>query len=291
VTLPAPLTPVLIVVLAHNEEGRIARCLNSLPLGMPDVAVHIVVNGSSDRTAAIAHGFAGVTVHDWPQGGKSRSWSRFLLDETPPGAGMVVLVDGDAEILPGSVESLAATLAANPDANAAAGMPANGRRAAPYRAQMRRDHGLFGDLYALRGSFVDRMRSSGIRLPDDCIGDDGLIGALAKTDLGHEDQWQDVRVIPCESAGFLCEQVSLASARTWVMQYRRMRNYSLRHFQNQIISAIMRSTGPTGLPRRLATLYPAWTAQLTPRRSLRWWWFDRQALARMRAEGKTQGMT
>jgi hypothetical protein len=282
---------VLIVVLAHNEEGRIARCLNSLLRDAPDVAVHVVVNGSRDRTADIARGIAGVTVHDWPEGGKSRSWSRFLLDETPPGAGMVVLVDGDAEVLPGSVEALAATLAAHPDANAAAGMPANGRRAAAYRAQMRRDHGLFGDLYALRGSFVDRMRASGIRLPDDCIGDDGLIGALAKTDLGHEREWQDARVIPCESAGFLCEQVSLASTRTWVMQYRRMRNYSLRHFQNQIISAIMRSTGPKGLPRRLATLYPAWTTLLTPRRSLRWWWFDRQALARMRAEGKTQGMT
>lgn len=278
---------IIIGVLAHNEERRIAACLDSLPIGDAGIAVHVVVNGSSDRTAEIARSYSGVTVHDWPQGGKSRSWNRFVLDSCPPGVGTYVLVDGDAVVLPGSIAALVAALAAYPDANAAAGMPANGRQMDHYRAAMLREHGLFGDLYALRGSFVDRMRAQGIRLPDDTIGDDGLIGAMAKTDLGPESQWQDSRVMPCPDAGFLCEEVSSRSPRSWVMQYRRMRNYSQRHFQNRIISGIMRESGPRGLPRQLATLYAQSLAGFSPRRNLRWWWFDRLALARMRAAAET----
>lgn len=280
----APLTPVVICVLAHNEERRIAACLASLPLGQPDIAVHVVVNGTTDRTAAIARSFADVHVHDWPRGGKSRSWNRVLLDEAPAGTGMFVLVDGDAEVLPGSIAALGQALAANPAANAAAGMPANGRQAAQYRAQIMREHGLFGDLYALRGSFVDRMRAAGIRLPDDCIGDDGLVGAIAKTDLGCESAWQDARVVPCPDAGFLCAEVQLGTPRSWLMQYRRMRNYSMRHFQNRIITAIMQNSGPAGLPQHLAALYPDWVDRLSPRRDPLWWWFDRLALAQMRAQ-------
>ena len=64
---------IAIIVLAHNEERRIARCMASLPRGAEGVAVHVVVNGSSARTAEIARGFAGVGVHDWAEGGKSRS--------------------------------------------------------------------------------------------------------------------------------------------------------------------------------------------------------------------------
>lgn len=271
----------IIAVLAHNEERRIADCLASLPLGDPGVAVHVVVNGSRDRTAQIARGFAGVTVHDYAEGGKSRSWNRFVLDTPGLAADTYVFVDGDAQILPGSVAALVQALADNPAANAAAGMPGNGRNAEAYRREMAASHGLFGDLYALRGSFVERMRAQGIRLPDDLIGDDGLICAMAKTDLANEDDWQDARVVPCPQAGFLCEPTRLLSPATLRVQYRRMINYSLRHFQNRIVSQIMRGEGPAGLPRLLAPHYAAWLPRIAPRGHPLWWWFDRQAIRRM----------
>lgn len=273
---------IILAVLAHNEERRIAACLASLPLGDPDIAVHVVVNGSSDRTAKIARAFP-VTVHDWQQGGKSRSWNRFVLDTAKLAADCFVFVDGDAEVAPGSVRALAGMLAANPQANAAAGLPRNGRRAKTYQAGLTAEHGMFGDLYALSGGFVARMRHSGIRLPDDLIGDDSLIGALAKTDLASEADWREERVQPCPRAGFLCEPARLLSAASLGNQYRRMVNYSLRHFQNRIVSEIMRGPGPAGLPARMADLYPQWLNRFTARRHPLWWWFDRQALARMRA--------
>lgn len=272
--------PVVIAVLAHNEERRIAACLSSLPRATQGVAVHVVVNGSSDRTAEIARGFAGVTIHEYAEGGKSRSWNRFMFDTSRIEAETFIFVDGDAEVLPGSVDALVDALARHPEANAAAGVPRNGRRAAAYRDEMVRDHGLFGDLYALRGAFVSRMRAKGIRLPDDLVGDDGLLAAMAKTDLANEDNWRDERVVPCANAGFLCEPTRLTRA-SLVIQYRRMINYAVRHFQNRIVSDIMRRDGPVALPRQLASLYPQYLPQFTPRAHPAWWWFDRLALRRM----------
>lgn len=276
---------VCITVLAHNEQARIAACLNSLPLSESGVTIHVLVNGSSDATAAIASGIAAaahnMTVHIYKQGGKARSWNRFLFDELDAFHETHIFVDGDAEILPGSMSALAATLEKNPTANAASGLPMNGRKAAYYQQIMRRDRGLFGDLYALRGDFLLRMKAAGIRLPDDVIGDDGLICAMAKTDLADESQWQNARVAICEGAGFLCAPVSPLSPATWHMQYRRMINYSIRHFQNAMISRIMRDRGPLGLPQLMADIYRRELPGMKPRMQPELFWFDRLALQRM----------
>lgn len=272
---------ICVVVMAHNEEARIAACLASLPCGEPGIDVHVVVNGTTDRTAQIARGFAGATVHDWEQGGKARSWNRIMLDTPGIGGDAYVFVDGDAEVLPGSIAALVEGLRA-PGANAASGLPANGRQAKAYQRSIIKRHGMFGDLYALSGDFVARLRASGLRLPDDLIGDDSLMGALAKTDLQHEDNWRDARVVPCPGAKFLCDPVSL-SASSLGMQAARMRNYSLRCFQNRIVSAIMRGPGPSGLPRQMVSLYSEYLPGFRPRLDPRYWWFDRQALAKMRS--------
>lgn len=272
---------VAIVVLAHNEEAFIAACLRSLP---PDLPVHVVVNGSRDGTAARARAFAGAIVHDYAEGGKARSWNRFVLDELDDIPDVLVFVDGDAIVAPGSIDALHDALASDDGANAAAALPLNGRRAAQYRAETLRDHGLFGDLYALRGDFVRRMRAAGVRLPDDLVGDDGLIGSLARCDLKRDADARSGRLIPVADAGFfMARPARLGDPPTWPTQYRRMINYSVRHFQNRIVRAIMQDDGAAALPRELAALYPQWLPRFRPRRSPAWWWFDRRALARMRA--------
>lgn len=278
-------TPICITVLAHNEAARIATCLRSLPLGESDVTIHVIVNGSTDATAAIAGAIAAaapnVRVHVYAEGGKARSWNRFLFDELDGFHDTHIFVDGDAEIVPGSIRALISTLDFEPGANAASALPMNGRNAARYQQAMRHDHGLFGDLYALRGNFLRRMKAQGIRLPDDVVGDDGLICAMAKTDLADESHWHDARVAVCQSAGFLCAPVRTFAPASWRMQYRRMVAYSMRHFQNMMISRIMRDSGPRGLPRRLAEIYRRELPGLKPRVRPEWFWFDRLALKRM----------
>ena len=73
---------VLVTVLAHNEERRIAACLDSLPLGDEGVRIVVVVNGSTDATARIVRGYRdrGVELVEYAEGSKARSWNRFILD-------------------------------------------------------------------------------------------------------------------------------------------------------------------------------------------------------------------
>ena len=280
--------PIIVTVLAHQEERRIALCLESLPLGDPGVAIHLVVNGSKDRTAEIGRGvaklFPNLTVHDWPEGGKARSWNRLNFDVLPGFVRTHIFVDGDAVVAPGSIAALDSALTADPHANAVSGFPLNGRGAAAYGDSIEATRGLFGDLYALRGDFLARMKAKGIRLPVDLIGDDGLIGALAKTDLRNEDYWDDDRVVPVRGAGFYCEPVSALAPATLAMQYKRMVNYSVRHLQNRLVSAIMRGEGPGALPERMDSLYAANRGAMRPRSGFPDAWFDRRALARMMAK-------
>ena len=277
---------VAVAIFAHQEERRIARCLASLPLDRPETLFHVLVNGSTDATVErardAASGRTNVIIHDISQGGKSRTWNHLVHDLLTGAEDVVIFMDGDAEIMAGSLDALVADLAAHPDANAAAGMPMNGRRAPAYREGLRIERGLFGDLYALQGRFLTAIRSRGLRLPDDLIGDDGLVAAWARTDLKPDSAWGLERVLACEGAGFLAEQVDLSRPSTWRMQYKRMTSYSVRYFQNRIVSDIMTREGPDGLPARLASLYGEWLPRFRPRPGLTGW-FDRKALRRMQA--------
>ncbi len=221
-------------------------------------------------------------MHDWPEGGKARSWNRYVREVAPLDAAAYIFMDGDAEIAPGSFDALAAALAAATQANAAAGLPLNGRRFKAYQAEMRRDGGLFGDLYALAPAFLDRIRARGLALPEDLIGDDGLIAAWARTDLGRDADARPGRVVVAEGAGFRCEPASLLHPATWRTQHRRMRNYALRHFQNRILSDIMGREGPAGIPARLASRYGEWLPRLRPRGDIVGGYYDRVALRLMR---------
>ena len=259
-----------IIVLAHNEERRIAACLASLPLDDAGVGVTVVVNGSSDATADIVRTYAarGVELVEYAEGGKARSWNRFVLGEAPE-ADMYVFVDGDAVLAPGSVVALGQCLTRNPEANAAAALPLNGRSKAFYQRSMRAEQGLFGDCYALSGAFVRSLRDSGVRLPDDLIGDDSLINALANTDIGADRDFRWGAVVQCLGAGFYCEPNPI-TPKGLRRQAGRMENYALRHFQNRILSDIMRNEGARMIPTRLASVYSLYLDRLRPRLNPMW---------------------
>jgi hypothetical protein len=190
-------------------------------------------------------------------------------------------MDGDAEIAPGSFDALAQALRRQPGVNAVAGLPLNGRRHEVYQALIREEGGLFGDLYALRGSFVQRIRDAGLKLPIDLVGDDGLVGAWAATDLASDAYWDRARLSHADGAGFLCEPIDALSPRAWRMQYKRMIAYAVRFFQGRIINHIMSREGPEGLPERLSSLYGEWLPRLSPRAGVANALFDRLALQRM----------
>lgn len=98
-------------IFAHNESDNIARTLETLNrqdiLDDPDftIRLHVLANGCSDdtvarATAAIATlpGARDYVVHDLSEGGKSRTWNRFVHDLSRPEADLLMFCDADIDI-------------------------------------------------------------------------------------------------------------------------------------------------------------------------------------------------
>lgn len=87
-------------VFAHNEAGGIAACLAGLMaqdiFARDGIEARLVVlaNGCSDDTVATARGL-GAEVADLAQGGKSRTWNRFVHDLARWDADVLVFCDAD----------------------------------------------------------------------------------------------------------------------------------------------------------------------------------------------------
>ena len=122
--LAGPNLPVAVAIPAHNEADWIARCLEALdqrPHGV-GVNVGLLVNNSTDSTAAIARGlqpalsFAlDVVEHEFPSkqqtAGQARRLAMDLAANKLPPHGVLLSTDADGQVAP---DWLAATLATIP---------------------------------------------------------------------------------------------------------------------------------------------------------------------------------
>jgi cellulose synthase/poly-beta-1,6-N-acetylglucosamine synthase-like glycosyltransferase len=100
----------VVLIPAHNEETVIARTLESLSSGQPrNCRFLCVAHNCADATADIArqHGVEVIEVHTEGTGGKPDALKAGLrwLDANPPE--VVVIVDADCVVSPGTIELLA----------------------------------------------------------------------------------------------------------------------------------------------------------------------------------------
>ena len=104
---PAPFTT---VVLTHNEERSLPRCLASLSGVCDDV--HVLDSGSTDGTAAVARA-AGAAVHvnAFTGFGDQRNWA---IDHVPHRYPWALHLDADERLTPELADELRAVLAADP---------------------------------------------------------------------------------------------------------------------------------------------------------------------------------
>lgn len=102
-----------IIIPAHNEEQLLPMCLESLARqpGIDEFEIIVVVNGSHDRSAEVAHSVAprlpGLRVLETPIAGKSQALN---LGETHATALPRIYLDADIALSQGAVENLISTL-------------------------------------------------------------------------------------------------------------------------------------------------------------------------------------
>ncbi len=249
---------IAVAVFAHNEEHAILACLHSVraALCQGDRCL-VLVNGCTDRTGALVAAFCRnnpfCQLVRLELGDKAHAWNVFVHDAAPP-ADHYIFLDGDCTVLPQACGALADALRLHPRAHAAAALPADGVGAAN-RRQLRAQGGLAGNLYALSGGFVERLRQQQVRLPVGLIGDDSLVGALAYWDLDPRAEWDQARIVTVEQARFSYRPLSIWSRRDLRLYYRRKLRYSLRRLQIELLKPLLKQRGLAAIPADIGELY------------------------------------
>jgi glycosyltransferase involved in cell wall biosynthesis len=261
----AGMAPWSVMVLAHNEESHIAACLDSIFAADPDhpFDVFVMANGCTDRTEDIVRAYAhrqpGVRLISIVLGDKCNAWNVFIHETVPtqvPGREIYFFMDGDARAVRGSFSAMARALREHAHAHAASAVPGSGRNVARDRDEILAEHGLVANLYALRGSFVGRLRALSVRIPLKLEGDDGLIGALVKWDLDPKNNSFDhERIVPCADAAFEFEPMSLTRLVDWKLYWRRAVRYGRRRYEFQLLGRAMKARGLYALPADITELY------------------------------------
>lgn len=248
-----------IAVFAHDEAERILPCLDSVYGGAPPrpFEIHVLANGCRDNTEALVSAYASthpeVRLHRIALGDKANAWNLYVHERSLHAA-LHCFVDGDVRLVPGAIAALAAALDGAPAANAAAGLPDGGRNVAGFAAEVRESHALAGNLYALSGRFVTRLRAAGLRLPVGLIGDDSWVGALALMDLDPHGGWQKSRVAVAEAARFVFDSLRWHRPRDARLYWRRRIRYGLRRWQTVMLRAHIEEHG-LALPLDVRELY------------------------------------
>jgi glycosyltransferase involved in cell wall biosynthesis len=262
---------VSVAVFAYNEEALIGRALDALLRcrDEADLVLHVLINGCTDRTAAIVGARAAADPAIRPilidRGDKANAWSHYVHDVAPPSALIHVFTDGDVEVAQGSITAFLTRFEEKPYANACASIPLSGRQREQMLPDIRNQDGMPGNLYALRGSFVMRLRQMGVRLPFGLFGEDGVVGGLVQCDLDPRKPWDKDRLTWSENAGYRFDTLSPFRPEHWRIYRNRRRRYALRWHQGRMLWALLAEQGIEAMPAHVIDLYRAKAGSVIPR--------------------------
>lgn len=280
-------------IFARNEERRLPQCAGALDaagLGAND-QTHILVNGCTDNTIGTARMLATaderITVHELPVGDKANAWNEYVHRIADPAVPAHIFMDGDITASEGAITALRLALENAPEAYAAAALPAAGRSRRDWATLLLLNNYLSGNLYALSGAAIAAFRQKALRLPLGAKGEDGLISYLLLTDMkGGPDDSHKNRITIAEEATFEFDSLQ-ANWRDFKLYQRRLRRYSERHFQKQILYRRLKEKGVGAMPESIYDIYTEETlANLRPRLDPVNFWFDAATLKRLRAKQK-----
>jgi hypothetical protein len=221
--------------------------------------VDVVVNGN-ERLAQLTSEWVPVRIWHVSAGDKANAWNRYV-HAIWPGSAVAFFVDGYAIVRPDAFGLISDGLERDPSALAATGVPTHGHSAKRLRAAMRRDGGIHGNLYAVRGETLSVLRERGFRLPLGIYRTDPILGAAIAFGLDPAaNRWEARRVLvhPEATWGVLKERRGPLRAvqGTWARMLRQaqgvLENAALRdHFS-------IRKRRPESLPRTALDLVHSW---------------------------------
>ena len=277
-----------VCIFAHNEERLLPGCVAALDAaadGMPFTA-HILENGSTDATAAVATALAAadprLNLKQLDFGDKSNAWN-FYVHSIAGNADAHIFIDGDVTPGPKSFRHLLDALETDERAYAAAALPAAGRSQKDWSARTLTEKHINGNLYALSAEGIKNIRERNIYLPVGSVGEDGLLRYVLATDLkGGRDDSHDYRITVASDAWFDFDSLQF-SKEDLTLYRKRLQRYSKRHFQNKILYPILKNHGIEAMPETIDEIYTAQSlVGLRPRLSFENFVIDLQTLKALR---------
>lgn len=178
-------------IFAHDEGARIAAMVAGVLSQRHDLDLRVLVlaNGCRDNTAAEARA-AGAEVAELEEGGKSRTWNRFVHDLSRPEAAVLIFADADITLTqPDALARMVSELAARPALWVVNSRPVKDIALAP-------PHGLTARLIARAGGTLEDWRRAicgqlyampshrarAFHLPVGLPVEDGFLRAMVLTD-------------------------------------------------------------------------------------------------------------
>ncbi len=278
-----------ICIFAHNEEKLLPDCIGALDRAANGHAyqAHILVNGCTDQTAIVANSLAAVddrlNVHELPVADKANAWNDYVF-RIARGASAHIFLDADIRPSENAFSALLETLQENPNAYAAAALPASGRSRRQWTTDIFLKRHLSGNLYALTEKAIQEFRNKSLQLPFGAKGEDGLIAYLLLTDFccGRDDSHDD-RIATSETATFEFDSLGLniSDLKTY---HKRLIRYSERYFQKQILYRLLKNGSAQDMPANIYDIYlPSAISSMRPRIDPINFWYDFATLKRLRA--------
>jgi hypothetical protein len=231
----------------------------------------IVVNGNPELAHDFSRHLATISFPTVPSSlvrlwtvsvpDKAYAWNQYV-HEIWPNSKVAFFVDGYVQIDPSSLSIKEKKLNASSDAYAATGVPTSGRSAKSIRNELVSRGGIHGNLYAIKGDVVRRLRAMSFKLPIGIYRTDATLGAALSFSLDPKNNKWDVkrRIIVIPEVSWKAPTLSLWRIKDLKIHWKRMK----RQAQGILVTAAVREhlavrkLSPEDLPNTAYELITTW---------------------------------
>ena len=229
-------------MFAHNEEKHIANSISSV-LDSADInlnKLYVIANGCSDDTSSetmklqLAVSNDKISLIELELGDKCNAWNHYIHDVADSSL-VHFFVDADVRFIPGTFGKMSQCLANTKCANAAAGLPFSGRNQQQYLDMVKQGRCLFGNCYALKREFIEKIRQKSFYLPIGLCWIDSAITKIVNRDLEDIPNPKEGRIVHDVESGYRFDSLSIFSKADRQLYISRIVRYRLGKHQEKYL--------------------------------------------------------
>lgn len=263
-----------IVMFAYNEEANIVQSIESI-FNNTDLNLnrfYLIANGCTDNTIDIAQStkarlkFEKMTIKEITLGDKCNAWNTYIHDFSDQ-AQTHFFTDADVSFSDNCFSQMNTKLGQAPEETVViAGMPLSGRNIEFYRELLTQRACFFGNLYGVRQSFIDRIKSANFRLPVGLNWIDSFLTKAVNTDLSFGKDNLPQRTTWLEGVGYTFDSLSFLKKDDIKLYFNRIARYELGKLQEVYLDNLPLAQWPldmTEINKKIDGTFAQQTEQLS----------------------------